>query len=66
MSVIAAQPRVIVQPWPGGGYAVYLAGTATPISRHDTEDEARDRAERYQRGLDAERSGSVEPRTRPG
>ncbi len=53
-------PRVHVEPWPAGGWVVRL-GT-TPISRHDTEEEAVDRAAAYRRGLEretCERAGSA-------
>jgi GNAT superfamily N-acetyltransferase len=40
-----------VEPWPSGGYAVRLAGAETPLSRHDTEEEALERAGAYERGL---------------
>ncbi|GAC1387780.1 MAG: hypothetical protein NVSMB48_27240 [Marmoricola sp.] len=43
---------VRVEPWPGGGWAVRLHGHPTPISRHDTEDEAAVKASSYQRGLE--------------
>ena len=45
-------PEVVVEPWPSGGFAVRIVGHPVPISRHDTEDEARARAEAYVRGLD--------------
>lgn len=43
-----------VEPWPSGGWAVKLVHHPTPVSRHDTEDEARDKAAAYQRGLENE------------
>jgi hypothetical protein len=42
---------VYVEAWPGGGYAVRLAGHPVPISRHDTEAEADAKAAAYLRGL---------------
>ncbi len=51
-------PRVHVEPWPAGGWVVRL-GT-TPISRHDTEEEAVDRAGAYRRGLEREVFEGVE------
>ena len=48
-------PRVFTEPWPSGGWAVRLAGHPVPISRHDTEDEAAERATAYGRGLARER-----------
>lgn len=53
-----ATSLVDVEAWPGGGWAVRLAGHHTPISRHDTEDEAHAKAASYQRGL--ERAGVAE------
>lgn len=44
--------RAYAEPWPGGGWAVKLVNHHTPVSRHDTEDEARDKAASYQRGLE--------------
>ena len=41
-----------VEPWPAGGWVVRLG--STPISHHDTEEEALDRAAAYQRGLERE------------
>lgn len=46
-------PRVYVEAWPSGGWAVRLAGHAVPISRHDSEDEAHAKADAYSRGLQA-------------
>jgi hypothetical protein len=43
--------RAWVEPWPAGGYAVRLAGHDRPVSRHDTEEEARARAEGYEHAL---------------
>jgi L-amino acid N-acyltransferase YncA len=43
--------RLWVEPWPSGGYAVRVEGAATPLSRHDTEEEAEERAAAYERGL---------------
>jgi hypothetical protein len=47
--------HVRVEPWPGGGWVVRIAGHPTPVSRHDTEEEARERAAAYVRGLERER-----------
>jgi hypothetical protein len=49
-------PDVYVEPWPGGGWTVSIAGHPVPISRHDTEEEARERADAYGRGLERERT----------
>jgi hypothetical protein len=47
-----------VEQLPSGGWVVKLAGHAVPVSRHDTEDEARAKAAAYQRGAEREhRSG---------
>jgi hypothetical protein len=43
-------PEIRVEPLPGGGYVVRMAGHPAPVSRHDTE-EALERAAAYQRGL---------------
>ena len=51
--------RLWVEPWPSGGYAVRLEGASTPLSRHDTEEEAAERAAAYERGL-SRRDGSSE------
>lgn len=48
-----------VEPWPGGGWVVRMAGHPAPVSRHDTEEEARDRAAAYERGLERERLRDV-------
>lgn len=53
---MTAEPRIRVEPWPAGGWAVWLEGHAVPVSRHDTEEEARRRAEAYRRGLELERA----------
>ncbi len=53
-----ATSTAYVEPWPGGGWAVKLVGHPTPISRHDTEDEAQAKATSYQRGLDRTHGGS--------
>ena len=45
-------PRVYVEPWPAGGWAVRLAGHPVPISRFDTEEEAESRATAYRWGLE--------------
>jgi GNAT superfamily N-acetyltransferase len=43
--------RLYVEPSPAGGYFVRLRGEAAPLSRHDTEEEARAAADAYERGL---------------
>jgi GNAT superfamily N-acetyltransferase len=43
--------RCYVEPSPAGGYFVRLRGEATPLSRHDTEEEAEAAAAAYDRGL---------------
>jgi GNAT superfamily N-acetyltransferase len=50
----APAPAVRIAPWPSGGWAVSLHGHPTPVSRHDTEDEAQDKAASYRRGLASE------------
>jgi hypothetical protein len=50
-----SQALLYVEPWPSGGWAVKLSGHAIPISRHDTEDEARAKAASYGRGFEEER-----------
>jgi hypothetical protein len=49
------QPKVYVEQWPSGGWAVRLAGHPVPVSRHDTEEEALERASAYEAGLERER-----------
>lgn len=44
-------PRVYVEPWPSGGWVIRMAGHPVPVSRHDTEEEAEQRADAYRRGL---------------
>lgn len=44
-------PQIIVEPWPAGGWVVWLKGGAMPLSRHDTEEEAQFRARAYRRAL---------------
>jgi acetate kinase len=46
-----------IEPWPSGGWAVRLSNHPVPVSRHDTEDEARSRAAAYERGLEREKRG---------
>ena len=43
--------RLRVEGWPSGGYVVRAAGSPTPLSRHDTEEEASEQLARYERGL---------------
>jgi L-amino acid N-acyltransferase YncA len=45
--------RFYVEPSPAGGYHVKLRGCHAPISRHDTEEEARARRDAYARGAAA-------------
>lgn len=49
-------PRVYVEAWPGGGWTVRIAGHPVPISRHDIEEDALERAAAYRRGLERERA----------
>ena len=44
-------PKVIVEAWPSGGWAVRIIGHPVPVSRHDTEEEALDRAAAYRQGF---------------
>jgi hypothetical protein len=46
-----APEPVYVEPLLGGGYAVRLADHHAPVSRHDTEEEAHERAAAYRRGI---------------
>lgn len=56
------QPRIdpvaqfYVEAWPSDGWAVKLAGHRVPVSRHDTEPEAKAKADAYQRGVERDRS----------
>jgi len=45
-----APMRFTVEPSPAGGFHVRLAGTAAPLSHHDTEEEAEARRLAYERG----------------
>ena len=45
-------PKVVVEPWPAGGWVVRLEGHPAPVSRHDTVEEAKSRAAAYRRGLE--------------
>jgi Uncharacterized protein conserved in bacteria (DUF2188) len=54
-------PRIYVEAWPGGGWVVRLAGHRVPVSRHDTEEEALDRAAAYRRGFERECQPTVRP-----
>lgn len=49
--------RCYVEPSPAGGYFVRLRGEPTPLSRHDTEEEAEAAAAAYDRGLAREDTG---------
>jgi Uncharacterized protein conserved in bacteria (DUF2188) len=51
MSGVDPLPRIIVEAWPSGGWAVRIDGHPVPVSRHDTEDEALDRAAAYRQGF---------------
>jgi hypothetical protein len=55
MAGAEAHPRVYVEQWPSGGWAVKLTGHPVPVSRHDTEEEALERARAYEAGLERER-----------
>ena len=44
--------RFFVEPSPAGGYFVRAEGVAAPVSRHDTEEEAEEAAQRYSRGVE--------------
>jgi hypothetical protein len=50
-SAVPARDPVYVEPLPSGGYAVRLADHPAPVSRHDTEEEAHERAAAYRRGI---------------
>jgi hypothetical protein len=52
-------PDITVEAWPSGGWAVRMAGYPVPISRHDTEEEALDRAASYRQGFNNELLRSV-------
>jgi len=55
-----------VEPSPRGGWNVMLAGTSVPVSHHDTEAEAADRAASYTRGAgEAEPSPGGRPQGEP-
>jgi RimJ/RimL family protein N-acetyltransferase len=43
--------RLWVEAWPSGGYVVRTDESPTPLSRHDTEEEAEQRLAAYERGL---------------
>ena len=49
--VLSSPVRCFVEPSPAGGYFVRLRGEATPLSHHDTEEEAEAAAAAYDRGL---------------
>ena len=49
--MLESEARVYVEPWPAGGWAVWLQDHAAPLSRHDTRDEAEFRAVAYRRVL---------------
>jgi len=42
--------RFIIEPSPAGGFHVRMQGSAAPLSRHDTEEEAEARVAAYRRG----------------
>ncbi|MHB1834494.1 MAG: DUF2188 domain-containing protein [Solirubrobacteraceae bacterium] len=52
---VPGSEQIVVEPWPAGGWVVRMEGHPTPISRHDTEEEARARAAAYSRGLERQR-----------
>ncbi|HSO98050.1 MAG TPA: DUF2188 domain-containing protein [Solirubrobacteraceae bacterium] len=41
---LVSVPKVVVEPWPAGGWVVRLEGHPAPVSRHDTVEEAKSRA----------------------
>ena len=49
MSATCEPPRISVEAWPAGGWVVRVEGEPTPISWHDTEEEALFRARAYRR-----------------
>jgi hypothetical protein len=51
-----------IEPSPRGGYFVRLAGHPTPISHHDTEEEANTRVDAYRRGALAQKAAPEAPR----
>jgi RimJ/RimL family protein N-acetyltransferase len=51
--------RFTVEPSPAGGFHVRLAGTATPLSHHDTEEEAEARRLAYERGAGEPAAGEL-------
>jgi hypothetical protein len=49
---MSANPRRIhVEPWPAGGWVVRLEGHPVPISQHDTENEAKFKADACRRAV---------------
>lgn len=56
--------RVYVEPSPAGGWCVRAEGVDAPVSRHDTEEDARERAAAYARGL--MREAAERPQPDPG
>lgn len=57
--------RIDVEPWPAGGWAVWLEGHEVPVSRHDTQEEAQFRARAYRRALAQGRQLAFSPGNRP-
>jgi GNAT superfamily N-acetyltransferase len=58
--------RLWVEPWPAGGYVVRADGSAAPLSRHDTEEEAEQHLTAYARGLSRPTAGGEVVRLRDG
>jgi GNAT superfamily N-acetyltransferase len=58
--------RFYVEPSPAGGWFVKLAGSDAPVSRHDTEDDARARRDAYQLGAAATPATGEQVRLRDG
>jgi GNAT superfamily N-acetyltransferase len=54
--------KFYVEPSPAGGYRVRLEGNPAPISRHDTEEEALERAASYERATAEAATDEVELR----
>ena len=55
-----------VEPSPAGGYFVRLAGNDSPVSRHDTEEEALERRDAYQLGVSRDPTTGENVRLRDG
>lgn len=57
----ASPPRLYVEPHPAGGWTVRISGHDAPVSRHDTEEEARAKAAAYQRGVEVQGKSVLAP-----